>query len=390
MSSGDPHLTAIREAIRTAVDDGIWPAAQFAVARHGELMAFEAFGDATENDRFCLFSATKPVVASLVWQLLGEGLLDLDTRVSDLWPEFGAHGKEAVTVEQVLLHTSGFPNAAIDRDRIATHEGRAGQMAEWRLEWEPGTRYEYHPLSAHWVLAEAVHRVTGQDFRQALRTRVLDPLGLDRLELGVPAERQGDLKRVAITGKPSLAVIEALFGMPLDEAQLDAGLAAGLVFANEPEVIAAGVPGAGAFSDAADVVLFYQALLRNEPQVWRPDVLAMATGRIRNTFPDTLRAGASANRTIGLVVAGPDDDAVLEIGETGITVPARAFGGHVAAFGGHVSERAFGHGGAGGQSAWADPDSGLSFCLLTNGMTRDVLRDFDLHQTIESHVPALA
>lgn len=390
MSTDNRHLAAIRDAVRSAVDDGIWPAAQFAVARHGELLAFETFGDAAESDRFCLFSATKPVVASLVWQLVGEGLLDLDARVADVWPEFGAHGKDAVTVEHVLLHTSGFPNGAIDKADVGTREGRAGRMAEWRLEWEPGTRYEYHPLSAHWVLTELVHRATGRDFREALRERVLDPLGLHRLELGVPVERQGDLKRVAVTGKWSLDVVQALFGEPLDEAQLDAGLADGLTIANDPELVAVGFPGAGAFSDAADMALFYQALLRNERELWRPDVLASATGELRNTFPDRTRAGASANRTIGLVVAGPDDGAVLEIGEPGVTVPLRIFAGHVAAFGGHVSERAFGHGGAAGQSAWADPDSGLSFCLLTNGMTRDVLRDFSYHQEIESRVPALA
>ncbi|GAA2857433.1 hypothetical protein GCM10010517_15810 [Streptosporangium fragile] len=54
-------------------------------------------------------------------------------------------------------------------------------MAGWRLEWPPGSRCEYHAASAHWVLTEVAHRVTGQDYRQALRARVLDPLGLDRL-----------------------------------------------------------------------------------------------------------------------------------------------------------------------------------------------------------------
>ncbi|MEU9953967.1 serine hydrolase, partial [Streptomyces sp. NPDC047939] len=52
-------------------------------------------------------------MASLVWQLLGEGLLDLKTRVAEVWPEFAEHGKDVVTDEQVLLHTSGFPQAAI-------------------------------------------------------------------------------------------------------------------------------------------------------------------------------------------------------------------------------------------------------------------------------------
>ncbi|TMR94031.1 serine hydrolase domain-containing protein, partial [Nonomuraea basaltis] len=72
----------MRDHIQRAVDDGVWPAVQFAVARHGEIVVFESFGDARDSDRFCLFSATKPVVASLVWQLLGEGLIALETRVA--------------------------------------------------------------------------------------------------------------------------------------------------------------------------------------------------------------------------------------------------------------------------------------------------------------------
>ncbi|NJP90908.1 beta-lactamase family protein [Nonomuraea sp. FMUSA5-5] len=359
--------TSLRDHIQKAVDDGVWPAAQFAIARHGEILAFESFGDARDGDRFCLFSATKPIVASLMWQLIGEGLIGLETRVAEVWPEFGAHGKDVVTVEHVLLHTCGFPNAALDD----------GGMEAWRLEWQPGSRYEYHATSAHWVLAELIHRLTGQDFRQALRDRVLAPLGLDRLELGVPVDRQADLKRVTATGKRSMEVLEALFGQPIDEAVLDADSARTLAVANDPELVTVGVPGAGAFSDAASVALFYQELLHNRAGLWRPDVLATATGEIRNTLPDPIRMGASANRSIGLIIAGPDDGAALKIPSLGVEVPLRPFGGA-------VSPRAFGHGGAGGQSAWADPATGLSFCLLVNGFDRDLLGDTERHAAIES------
>ncbi|TMR91002.1 serine hydrolase domain-containing protein, partial [Nonomuraea basaltis] len=337
----------------------------------------ESFGDARDSDRFCLFSATKPVVASLVWQLLGEGLIALETRVAEVWPEFGAYDKDMVTLEQVLLHTCGFPTATISRDAITSREKRAAEMEAWRLEWQPGSRYEYHATSAHWVLTELVHQATGQDFRQALRARVLDPLGLDRLELGVPVERQADLKRITATGKRSMEVLEALFGQPVDEAVLDADSARALAVANDPELVAAGVPGANAFSDAASVALFYQELLHNRAGLWRPDVLAAATGEIRNTFPDPIRMGAAANRSIGLIIAGPDDGVALKIPALGIEVPLRPFGGR-------VSPRAFGHGGAGGQSAWADPATGLSFCLLVNGFDRDLLGDTERHTAIES------
>ena len=85
-------------------------------------------------------------------------------------------------------------------------------------------------------------------------------------------------------------------------------------------------------------------------------MLADATGNVRNRFPDPW-VRATANRTLGLVVAGDDGNAHMRMN-----------------FGRTVSPRAFGHAGAGGQIAWADPATGLSFCYLTNGLDAHVLR----------------
>jgi len=76
---------------------------------------------------------------------------------------------------------------------------------------------------------------------------------------------------------------------------------------------------------------------------------------VRNRFPDPL-LGVPANRTLGLVQAGDDGKAVMR------------------GFGRTVSPRAFGHDGAAGQIAWADPGTGLSFAYVTNGIDANVLR----------------
>ncbi|MFM7536431.1 MAG: serine hydrolase [Acidimicrobiales bacterium] len=122
---------------------------------------------------------------------------------------------------------------------------------------------------------------------------------------------------------------------------------------NRPEARAVGVPGGGAFLRAADLALFYQGLLHNHGSAWRPDVLADATGTVRNTLPERV-TGLPANRSLGLVLAGGDGRSA----ERG--------------FGRTVSPRAFGHNGAGGQLAWADPATGLSLGYCTNG--------YDLHE----------
>jgi CubicO group peptidase (beta-lactamase class C family) len=132
----------------------------------------------------------------------------------------------------------------------------------------------------------------------------------------------------------------------------------GLLEMDEPAVRAVGVPGAGAISTAADIALLYQAFLHDPDGLWDRAVLADATGHIRNTLPDPWTK-VPANRSLGLVVAGDDGQAAMRD-----------------ALGRSVGPRAFGASGASGQVAWADPDTGLSFCYLTNGLEVDQVRAF--------------
>ena len=125
---------------------------------------------------------------------------------------------------------------------------------------------------------------------------------------------------------------------------------------NRPEARAVGVPGGGAAMRASDLALFYQALLHNPGEIWRPDVLADATGNVRNHLPER-NTGVPANRSLGLLLAG--DDGCANIRGLGRT----------------VSPGAFGHNGAGGQLAWADPATGLSLGYCTNGYDLHVVRE---------------
>lgn len=339
MTAMNDPIGALLTAARRDVESGWLPACQVAVAREGELIVSETFGAATSSHRFLAFSCTKPIVASVVWQLMAEGSLDIALPVAHYVPEFAAHGKAAVTVEQVLLHTSGFPNAEVSALGGADPQRRLAALARWELEWEPGSRFEYHHGSAHWVLAELISRVDGRDVRDALHARVSDPLGLPRL-LGLPVDDQADIAAPVPVG-------DAVGGPPLPAEHLAA-----------PEVIAAGVPGGGGVMTAASLARFYQALLHNPGELWRPDILADATSHIRCRLPEPL-FGIAANRSIGLVIAGDDGQHVMRY----------------AGFGQSCSPAAFGHAGMHMQVAWADPATGLSFAYLTNGADTDVMRE---------------
>jgi len=362
-------VAALVERIEAAVGPGGLPGAQLALARGGEVLLEQSFGTAAPDSRFVVFSATKPVVAAAVWALLGEGRIGPETRIAEVVPEFGTNDKDIITLEQVLLHTAGFPHAPMGLADWDDRERRLARFSAWRCNWEPGTRFEYHATSAHWVLAEVIERLTGEDFRVHLRRRVLDPLGLTRFELGVPVDRQGDINELVAVGNPATAdEIEAAVGvreLPATEVTEDALLAF-----NRVDVRAVGVPGGGGVSTAGDLARFYQVLLRGDERLWPADLLADVTGRVRNRLPDPL--GIPADRTIGLMVASDDGWA------------------HAHGMGRAASPRAFGHDGAGGQIAFGDPDTGLSVCFLTNGFERNWLKERRRTTAIASRASACA
>ena len=340
---------------RREIDEGLLPSCQIALAKDGKLVAFETFGDATNDTRYVIFSATKPFVASTVWLLLAEGKLSVDQRIGEIVPEFGTNGKDVVTLEQVMLHTSGFPTPIFNPRHWDDRELRLQAFAKWGLDYEPGTRYWYHQTSAHWVLAEIIERVTGLDFRDVVRERVVEPLSLPHFALGGPAATTGEFATLELRGEPMTPdELEALLGVreiPLTEAS-----AVNLPRLNDPELRAVGVPGGGAVATAADLALFYQALMSNPGNLWDPDLLADATGRVRNNLPDPLM-NVPASRGLGVIISGDDGRANM-----------RGFG--------HTnSPRTFGHNGAAGQIAWGDPESGISFGYCTNGIDRHMLRE---------------
>ena len=345
------------------IDDGHVPSCQLAFARDGRLALWVTLGDAASESRYVIFSSTKPVVAAAIWILMGEGAIDVSRRVSEIIPEFATNGKEAITIEQVLLHTSGFPAAPFDPLDWDDRDKRLARFASWRCNWEPGTRYEYHPTSAHWVLAELIERSTSSDFRDFVRTRVIEPLGLSGLQVGVPVAQQGDINDLVATGSHATPdELEAVLGireLPVTEVTTEA-----LLRFNRPAVRAVGVPGGGGVATAADVALYYQALMHDPAAIWKPEVLTDVTSTVRNSFPDYM--GVPANRTRGLIVKGDDERA------------------HIRGMGRTVSPRTFGHNGAGGQIAWGDPQTGLSFCFLTNGIDEHELRQWRRGSAISS------
>ncbi len=357
-------LHALTDRIQHELDSGNITAAQLALGIDGEVVHFESFGSATNNDRFVVFSATKALVAMALLPHFADGMLDLTTPVANYLPEFGHHGKDNVTLLQLLTMQGGFAQAPIGPDRWGTSEGRRAQFAEWSLDYPAGSKTEYHPVSAHWVIAELLQTLNQRSYLDVVHERVMQPAGVGRI-LG--PEAVGAVT-VRATGEypADLADLVATYGreeyVPVAAIGIDA-----LLSLNDRRAQAVGIPGGGAVASAANMAAIYQHFLHNFggalPDAW----LADAVGTIRNGSV-SVSDKVPANRTIAGYVSGND-------------------GFHL-----HrwmpPTPRAFGHAGAGGQLCWVDPASGLSFAFLHDTLHQDPRVEF--HRAADLNDLALA
>ncbi|MDE0190283.1 MAG: serine hydrolase [Gammaproteobacteria bacterium] len=365
-------LDDLLRRVRQEVDEGLLPSAQIAVAKEGRLVLFETFGNATNDSLYCVFSATKAVTSAAAWLLIEAGELSVDEVVADIVPEFATNGKDVVTVEQLFLHTAGFPNAPfrptdwLDRDR------RLARFAQWRLNWEPGTRFEYHPSSSMWVVAEIIERRTGRDFTEFVRTEVAEPLALRDLYVGLPGPENPRVTELMHCGDPMTSADYARLGIP--EPPVTEVTEEAILSFNRPEVRAVGVPGGGGIMSAAELALFYQGLIHGGSvdgrRIWRESTLELARTVRSGDLRDPM-SGVPVNRGLGIVIAGDE---------------YRNFRG----FARDNSPLAFGHGGAGGQIAWGDPVTGISIGYCTNGHDRNPMRLGRRGLSISKRVAALA
>src|SRR5271168_3214265 len=186
--------------IQSHIAEGRYPGAQIALARNGKLGLLRTYGNArteggtvpaTNETLFLLFSQTKVLTSAAVWTLVEEGKLSFMDKVSDFLPEFAARGKGDITLQQVMTHQGGFPSGDVTKATWTDHKKMRGEVCDFSLDWTPGTRLQYHPRAAHLTQAMVIEAVTGQDYRDVIRDKVLAPLGLaNDIFVGVPARQQ--------------------------------------------------------------------------------------------------------------------------------------------------------------------------------------------------------
>ena len=340
---------------------GLYPAIALCVRRQGEVVLDRAIGHARGNgpaDRkdsvrtpvtpqtpFVIFSASK-VMTTVVTHLLEErGLLHVGDRVCEYIPEYAAHGKQVITIEQLLSHRAGVPNLpadAFDLDRFSNRELMLEMLCAAKPRSRPGKLLSYHAVSGGFIVAEIVRRVTGRDIRTVLRQEILKPLGFRWGNYGVSPRDVGRVTLSYPTGPPALpplsTVLERALGLPPDEVT---------VRSNDRRFLTGVVPSGNVVTTANEFSRFFELLLAGGE-----------LGGVRILEPRTIRRAISerAFREIDFSLVAPLRHA------SGFMLGASAF----SLFGPDTDE-AFGHLGFTNVLGWADPERALSVGLMTSG-----------------------
>jgi CubicO group peptidase (beta-lactamase class C family) len=210
---------------------------------------------------------------------------------------------------------------------------RLEAFAKWRVDWEPGSRFQYHLTAAAWVIAELVERRAGVPFAEYLRTEIVEPLGLG-LMLPVPADRFDEVLAVPVaTDRTS------------DDQAVDPW---GPWYLNSPEVLAGGEPSHSIAGTAADMAMLFQAFFHTD--LWPDGIVREATRTYHSeaAWGERLYGGSDETTNMALFC--------VVKGELGNSFTPRT-----------GSARTFGNGGAPFQLAFMDPEAGTSFAFLTNG-----------------------
>ncbi len=186
MSAADAQARA-QALIDHRVASGDEVGVQVAVVEHGRVVV-DAVSGAADPDRgravapgtlFFAASTAKGVASAVAHVLVERGELAYDLRAAEVWPEFGAHGKDQVTLRHVLLHTAGVPAPPYDTtvEELCDWDHMCAVLAEAEPWWAPGTRFGYHAKTFGFLLGEIVRRATGRTLSWWLREVVTVPLG---------------------------------------------------------------------------------------------------------------------------------------------------------------------------------------------------------------------
>jgi CubicO group peptidase (beta-lactamase class C family) len=336
---------SINDLLAGRIEAGDFPSAVYVVAEAGRVRFADALGDAVREPEvraatlgtvYDLASLTKPLVTGLLLaQLVERGAVGLDSAVAEYLPEFNIDDKRAVTVRQLLTHTSGLPawqplylTAKGDRDRVL------GTIAVQPLEQAPGARVAYSDLGFI-TLGLLAQRVSNTQFSELARREIFDPLELKRTFFNPVRSLQSEVAASESGGNSyERSMCEARPGA--DAAQWRERTIWGEVHDGNAHFLGGAAGHAGLFSDARETLQLASQFLPTTTRLLAPDTCRL--------FRTNMTEGLNEARSFAWQLAATPES----------TAGAR------------LPPEAFGHLGFTGTSCWIDPTRERILILLTN------------------------
>ena len=338
------------------------------------------FGDArrehpwTKDTLVLIWSATKGIGSACLLHVLQEQKIDIERRVAEFWPEFAQSGKEKITLAQLLSHQGGL--AALDHKiDIFDYAGVIDALQKQEPNWPPGTAHGYHARTLGFLLDELVRRIAGTSLGEYWRKTFAEPLSLD-LWIGLPEKENA---RVATMYPPKL-------GKPAEPKQFYADVVTSGTFAhkvftspsglsavsemNKPEIRAQPIVSFGGIGSATALAKFY-AMLANHGQFEDREYFSERTLSWMTT---TLRDGMDRVFQIPTAFSAGFMKEARESTQ-------KLFGRSTK---GPVRLGPFGHPGAGGSHAFADPENNIAFAYVMNQMEQSVLPNEKSRRLVEA------
>jgi len=342
--TSDPAFAVLREAFSSIFADGLEHGAAVAAMVDGKVVA-DLWGGFTDPARtrpwqrdtlVNVWSATKGVMSLAVAMLVARGELRYDAPIADVWPEFGASGKQDISLDLALSHQAGLDGLSIpmDLEGLYAWTPYVDALAAMAPLWVPGSRCIYHALSFGHLAGEPLRRVDGRSPGRFIAEEIAWVLDVPFF-IGLPVQ-EDHRAAVMIEGAHTSDWLAETLASPYPHSCRNPSFAA--TTPNERAWRAAEIPGANGHGDARGLATIYGSLVARGSKLLSADALAEA---IRPRFDG---------------VDGCDG-----------TPAAYAAGFRLkdACYGAKASLRAFGHTGWGGTLAFADPEARIGFAFVT-------------------------
>jgi CubicO group peptidase (beta-lactamase class C family) len=308
-----------------------------------------------------VFSSTKGVVATAVAICVERGLLSYEDPVSQIWPEFAAHGKEHVTVAQLLSHQAGLytVDGPLTFEEVLDWNTMVSRLANTAPLFPVGSTHGYHAFTFGWLAGHLVRLVDGRSIGRFIREEIANPMG-GEIYVGLPEHLEHRVSPVN-TGWPRETVKQQVLppeGNSVSETvrsfTLNGALNVKGAF-NRADMHAAEVPGANGITNARSLAAMYSATFTET---------ATPNGPVRLLNDETRNKMTVQQTKTGVIDVCLQNKRAFAMG---FVVPSEKL-----AF---DAPGSYGHAGAGGSVSFADPDRNMSFSFVMNRMSSGLFTD---------------